>query len=310
MEAGSIYGGEIDKPKEAIHTVVADALSITFDNSIGEDMDNFVERFDRYNDTSARIPFKLGVLNTMTRGGLPGGRTCIVGAATNVGKSLVLCDSAAHNWRSGKNVLYISGEMDEDETLMRIEGNCLDMVVNDIPDLDKDVYVAKMKRLYQNMPGKLKVKTFPMGTTTVAQFDGLLDELKLKDNFVPDIVYVDYLGVFLSVRSFKGSGMYENGKFVSEDLRAFAQKHKLISWRNVANLAGVSLSQAKRMVGEGNGCRQCSGVVVEPASIDSPVPRHLRDCCKGKVKSVGGSRLRSLRPVGEAAVICSVSETS
>lgn len=141
--------------------------------------------------------------------------------------SLIMCDSAAHNWRSGKNVLYITAEIDEKEVFQRIEGNCLGVVVNDIPAMEKTDYIAKMKRLYQNMPGKLKVKEYPMGSTTVMQFQGLLEELKLKDGFVPDIVYVDYLGVFLSHRASRGTGMYEMGKFVAEDLRAFAQRNRI-----------------------------------------------------------------------------------
>jgi hypothetical protein len=128
------------------------------------------------------------------------------------------------DFRCGRNVLYITGELSEQKIMKRIEANLLNMDNNEIAELPKEVYVARMKEVFARSPGRLIVKEYPMGSTNVLTFDALIDELKLKKGFVPDIVYVDYLGVFLSPRADKKGGMYEAGKYVSEDLHALAKR--------------------------------------------------------------------------------------
>lgn len=227
MESANIYDGSVPKPKNAIQSVITEALSITFDNSIGMGLEDYESVFDQLVDTSKRVEFDLTCFNIWTKNGLPPGTLTEILAGTNVGKSAIMCSMAANNVRMGKNALYITGELSEKETLHRIFANLINIPMNDIPDMGKDIFAKRMHDVFRKSPGRLKVKEYPMGSTSVFQFQALLEDLKLHDGFVPDIVYVDYLGVFLSTRANAKSGMYEGGKFVAEDLRGFAQRNKL-----------------------------------------------------------------------------------
>lgn len=238
LESASIVSGETDKPKAMVASLITEALAINFDESVGEDLENFEKRFERYSDTADHIPFNIKALNILTKGGVVRKSINILLAGTNVGKSFAMCSMAAHNFLTGYNVLYITGELSQDQISMRIEGNILDIVCNDIPDLDPEFYANKMREVFSRSPGRMIVKEYPMGTTTILSFYTLLDELKSKEGFVPDIIYVDYLGVFLSARTGSKSGMYESGKYVTEDLRALAQS------RNVAIITAGQLNRS------------------------------------------------------------------
>lgn len=238
LESSRIYSGAIDKPKTAISSIITDALAVNFDNSIGMDIENYTDRFDTYKVTEERIEFDIDILNRITRGGVIKKKLHVFLAGTNIGKSLIMCSLAAHHFRIGKNVLYISGELSEAQVMQRIEGNLMDMDNNEIPNMDKNVYVTNMRSVYANSPGRLIVKDYPMSTVTVFQFYHLLDELKTKMSFVPDVIYVDYLGVFLSTRSSSRHGLYEAGKFVSEDLHALAKS------RNVAIFTAAQINRS------------------------------------------------------------------
>jgi replicative DNA helicase len=226
MDSIQILDGRDEKlSKTAIPDILSKALGVSFDSHIGHDwIEDFEERFDFYHKVESRIPFDLEYLNTITKGGLPNKTlTCLL-AGTNVGKSLAMCHMAAANILDGKNVLYITMEMAEERIAERIDANLLDVPIKDIENLSKEVFEKKIHRVQKKTNGKLIVKEYPTATAGAGHFRHLLNELKLKRNFTPHIIYIDYLNICCSMRLKYGSNVntYMYIKSVAEELRGLA----------------------------------------------------------------------------------------
>lgn len=219
----------------AIPDIMRDAISIGFDSELGHDwMDDYEARFQSYLNKTRKVPFRINVLNKITKGGAEYGTLNILLAGTNVGKSLGLCSLAADYLQSGKNVLYISMEMAEEICAKRIDANLLDVTLDDIDDgnISWPEYKAKMERWRANKTiGRLKVKQYPTGGASANTFRALLNEYKLKHNFVPDVIIVDYLAI---TASFKVKTFTENSyglvKMVAEELRGLAVEKDVLLW--------------------------------------------------------------------------------
>ena len=211
--------------KGAIPKLLQDALGVSFDNSVGHDfLENVDERYDFYHRKESRIEFDIDLLNTITKGGLPRKSLNIILAGTGVGKSLAMCHFAATNLMHGKNVLYITLEMAEERIAERIDANLLDASIDEIHERPRDVYSKKVNRLKTKTPGKLIVKEYPTASAGSGHFRHLLNELKLKKNFTPDIIYVDYLNICTSSRIKSGLNVnsYTLVKAIAEELRGLA----------------------------------------------------------------------------------------
>jgi replicative DNA helicase len=213
--------------KNSIPEILREALSVTFDTHIGHDyIDNLEDRYEFYHRQESKIPFDIDIWNTITKNGWSNKTLNIIVAPTNGGKSIFLCHDAAAKLRFNKNVLYITCEMAEERIAERIDANMMNIDLDDISFLSKDDYVKKFGRATENIKGKLIVKEYPMCTASVIHFKHLLDELRIKKNFIPDIVYVDYLNICASAR-YKASAMvnsYTLIKAVAEELRGLAQE--------------------------------------------------------------------------------------
>ena len=214
--------------KGSIPKLLQDALGVSFDNSVGHDfLENVDERYEFYHRKEARIEFDIELLNTITKGGLPRKSLNIILAGTGVGKSLAMCHFAASNLMHGKNVLYITLEMAEERIAERIDANLLDASIDEIHMMPKDVFEKKVNRLKTKTPGKLIVKEYPTASAGSGHFRHLLNELKLKKNFSPDIIYVDYLNICTSSR-IKANAMansYTLIKSIAEELRGLAVEY-------------------------------------------------------------------------------------
>lgn len=214
----------------AIPNILQDALAVTFDNSIGHDyLEDADARFEHYHKKEERVPFNLEFFNKITKGGLPRKTLNLFAAGTNAGKTSLMCHMAASNLLDGKNVLYITLEMAEEEISKRIDANLMDITLDQLMYLDKNEYMGRITKLKQKTLGKLKIKEYPTAGAHVGHFKTLLNEYKLKQNFTPDIIYVDYLGITLSIRLKPGSNTNTNTYLghVSEELRGFAIEHNL-----------------------------------------------------------------------------------
>ena len=216
--------------KGSIPQILSDSLAVSFDTHIGhdfiEDSDN---RFAFYHKKEVRVPFDLDYFNRITNGGLPKKTLNICLAGTNVGKSMFMCHCAAGNLSSGLNVLYITMEMAEEEIAKRIDANLLDCTLDDIKLIPKDSYDKKVQRLRSKTNGKLIIKEYPTACAGSANFRHLLNELKIKRNFVPDIIYIDYLNICMSSRLKYGSNInsYTYIKTIAEELRGLAVEYNV-----------------------------------------------------------------------------------
>lgn len=217
-------GKSKDKSEGSIPSILSDALAVSFDTHIGHDyIEDSESRFDFYHQREKKIPFDLKFFNDITSGGTPMKTLNVVMAGTGVGKSMWLCHHAAHCLSQNFNVLYITCEMAEERIAERIDANLLDIDIGDLKFLDKPNYESKINKLKETVKGKLIIKEYPTATATVNHFRSLLEELKLKKSFVPDVIFVDYLNICASSR-LKGSniGSYYLIKSIAEELRGLA----------------------------------------------------------------------------------------
>jgi replicative DNA helicase len=216
--------------KGSIPKILADALSVSFDNHIGHDfIDDAETRYDFYHKVEKRIPFDLDYLNRITKGGLAEKSLNIVLAGTGVGKSLFMCHCAAANLTMGKNVLYITMEMAEERIAERIDANLMNVELDRLIGMPKETYLRKVESLREKTKGKLIIKEYPTASANVNHFSHLLNELKLKRQFIPDIIYIDYLNICSSARMKMGSSInsYTYIKAIAEELRGLAVEHKV-----------------------------------------------------------------------------------
>ena len=222
----SILDGK-DKTHEKgqIPKILSDALAVSFDSSVGHDyLENSDERYEFYHRKEERIPFDLDFFNKITKGGLPTKTLNIALAGTGVGKSLFMCHCAAGAMSQGRNVLYITMEMAEEKIAERIDANLLNVTIDDLVNLPKDMYDKKIAKLREKVVGKLIIKEYPTASASVTHFRTLLNELNLKKSFVPDIIFVDYLNICCSSRIKAGSNInsYTYVKSIAEELRGLA----------------------------------------------------------------------------------------
>jgi replicative DNA helicase len=209
----------------AIPKILSDALAVSFDTNIGHDfLEDSASRYDFYHKKEVRIPFDLDYLNKITGGGLPRKTLNIILAGTGAGKSLAMCHMAAHNLTQGQNVLYITLEMSEEKIAERIDANLMDTPLNELKEMSLESYEKKIERIKRKTTGKLIVKEYPTASAGSANFRYLLQELKLKKNFVPDVIYVDYLNICSSSRIKAGANVnsYTYVKSIAEELRGLA----------------------------------------------------------------------------------------
>ncbi len=222
---GILDNKDKEQDKRAIPQILADALGVSFDNHVGHDLlDDYEERYDFYHRKEGRIPFDLDYFNRITKGGLPNKTLNIILAGTNVGKSLFMCHCAASNLSRGSNVLYITLEMAEERIAERIDANLLNVSMDELAILPRDVYEKKVQRIKSGTPGKLIIKEYPTASAGAGHFRHLLNELKIKRNFTPEIVYIDYLNICASSRLKYGANInsYTLIKSIAEELRGLA----------------------------------------------------------------------------------------
>ena len=227
MESITVIDGKHQTlTKNAIPDILSKALSVSFDTNIGHDyLENVDKRYEFYHEQEERIPFDLDYFNQITKGGLPNKTLNIALAGTGVGKSLFMCHCAGAVLSQGKNVLYITMEMSEERIAERIDANLLNVAIDQLENLSKDMFRDRVADIARRTQGKLIIKEYPTGQANTSHFRALLNELKLKKNFVPDIIYIDYLNICASSRM-KGMGgainSYSYIKSIAEEIRGLA----------------------------------------------------------------------------------------
>lgn len=247
MESITIIDGEHkEKTKHSIPELVKTALSISFDVAIGHDyLEDAEHRHSFYSIDEPRIPFDIKMLNLVTHGGCPRKTLNIILAGINVGKTMCLVHFAAEYLKQGKNVLYITLEMAQEWIANRIDANLMQYDVNDVTDLDHDDFMERIDGIRENVNGgRLVVKEYPTSYGHVGHFRTLIDELKFKKKFIPDVILIDYIGIAASARVQLGQiGSYFYVKAVAEEFRGFAVETDTVLWTAVQlNREGFSSS--------------------------------------------------------------------
>ena len=214
-----------DMNRGAIPELLTKALGVSFDSNIGHDfLMDAEDRFDFYHMKEEKVKFDLDLFNKITKGGLSKKSLSIALAGTGVGKSLFMCHCAAANLMSGLNVLYITMEMAEERIAERIDANLLDFTLDELREIPRDVYQKRLARVKSKTNGKLIVKEYPTASAGSGHFRHLLNELRLKKNFAPDVIYIDYLNICMSSRLKVGANVnsYTYIKAIAEELRGLA----------------------------------------------------------------------------------------
>ena len=241
IESISLADGKDDtKGRDAIPSILSDALAVSFDNHVGHDyLIDYEERYESYHRKEDKIPFDLEFFDKVTKGGLPNKTLNIALAGTGVGKSLFMCHFASSVLLQGKNVLYITLEMAEEKIAERIDANLLNINIQDITDLPKVMYENKVTSVSKKTQGSLIIKEYPTAAAHSGHFKALLNELALKKSFRPDIIFIDYLNICASSRYRTNNNVnsYSYIKAIAEELRGLAVE---------ANLPIVSATQTTR----------------------------------------------------------------
>lgn len=213
---------------DALPSLLQEALGVAFDNSVGHDyLADWASRYDFYHRIENRLPFDLDMLNKITNGGLPSKTLNVVLAGTGVGKSLFMCHVAAASLSQGKNVLYITMEMAEERIAERIDANLMNLPMDELHDLPRQMFDNRIDRIKNKTEGRLIIKEYPTAGAHSGHFKSLLNELSLKQRFRPDIIMVDYLNICASARfkNAQAANSYMYIKAIAEELRGLAVEH-------------------------------------------------------------------------------------
>ena len=222
-------GGDQKLSRDAIPSILQEALAVSFDEYIGHDyVDNAEQRYDYYHKDEAKIAFDLEKFNLITKGGLPNKTLNVALAGTGVGKSLFMCHVAAACLSQGKNVLYITLEMAEEKIAERIDANLLNVNIKDIGALPESIFTSRVQEIGRKTQGKLIIKEYPTASAHAGHFKALLSDLSLKKDFRPDIIFIDYLNICASAR-YKGHivNSYTYVKAIAEELRGLAVENDI-----------------------------------------------------------------------------------
>ncbi len=241
MESIHIADGDDEKKnRDAIPSILSEALAVSFDNHIGHDyLQDYEERYESYHRKENKIEFDLEYFNKITKGGLPNKTLNIALAGTGVGKSLFMCHVASSVLLQGRNVLYITMEMAEEKIAERIDANLLNVPIQDLTELPRSSFENKVTKLAEKTQGSLIIKEYPTASAHSGHFKALLNELALKKSFRPDIIFIDYLNICASSRYKSGVSVnsYSYIKAIAEELRGLAVE---------ANVPIVSATQTTR----------------------------------------------------------------
>jgi replicative DNA helicase len=225
MDSIEVIDKKSQRSTGEIPELLKDALSVSFDQHIGHDqIEDADDRYEFYHTEEEKIPFDLEYFNKITKGGLPNKTLNICLAGTGVGKSLFMCHMASAGLMMNKNVLYITLEMSEERIAERIDANVLNIPMKELPDLSKKMFDKKVDKIRAKTKGKLIIKEYPTASAHVGHFRHLLQELEIKKDFKPDLIFIDYLNICASHRIRPGSGAnsYTLVKSIAEELRGLA----------------------------------------------------------------------------------------
>jgi replicative DNA helicase len=227
---GIIEGRDKTFQEDAIPSLLSDALAVSFDTNVGHSyIDDSDSRFEFYHRVEEKVKFDLDIFNKITKGGLSNKTLNIILAGTGVGKSLAMCHFASGNLLDNKNVLYITMEMAEERIAERIDANLLNLSMEELSVVDKAIFDSRLDKIKKKSRGKLIIKEYPTAGAHAGHFRALLEELKMKQDFAPDVIYIDYLNICASqrLRANANANSYTLVKSIAEELRGLAVEYNV-----------------------------------------------------------------------------------
>jgi replicative DNA helicase len=235
-----IQGEDKTRTKNALPDIMKDALRVSFDVNIGLDYDDVIERYDRLRSEEDRVQFDIEALNIVTNGGFAKKTLNCILASTGIGKTLFMCHYTASCISQGKNVIYFTMEMAEEKIAERIDANLMNINLDDLKNIEKNDYISKFKKVMSGLGflgrlfgikkpklGKLYIKEFPTATANMNHLRAILDDLKLKKDFIPDVIVIDYINICTSTRLLANAGSYAYIKAIAEEMRGLAVEYNV-----------------------------------------------------------------------------------
>jgi len=220
--AESLKNDSMDKVSKAPDEL-REAIAFGFDTEIGLDFFNEMERmYNNLHDVDSVVSSGLKTLDKKIKRGFHEKSLTLFLAETNLGKTLIQCSFAVNAVLQNKNVLYITLEMSENKISERLIANLFDVNINDLTMLTKDKFKNKFESVKSKIQQHFIVKEYPTKSINANNIRNLVKELKLKKNFVPDIIFIDYIGIMNPIHTRKDENSYTELKRVSEETRGLA----------------------------------------------------------------------------------------
>ena len=187
------------KAKGSFADDMAYAESFSFDTKVGFSFFEEPEMiFNNIITKEAVLPTGCKSLDEMIGGGLHPKSISEILASTNVGKTLIMCSITSALVLGGWKVLYISFEDSELKIGQRIMQNIFDVTQTELRSLNKEAYAKLWKRKTVGIGhNKLVIKEYSEGCINALALKALIQELKEKRGFVPDVLVIDYIGCMI-----------------------------------------------------------------------------------------------------------------
>lgn len=225
-----IEGRDKVNAEDSIPSILSDALGVSFDKNVGHDyLDDAASRFEFYHKKEDKLSFDLDLMNKITSGGLSRKSLNVVLAGTGAGKTLFMGHVAASTLMQGKSVLYITMEMAEERIAERIDANLMNLSMDELKVIDKKTFDTRFSKVFNKTRGKMVIKEYPTAGAHSGNFRALLEELKVKKEFIPDLLIIDYLNICASSRMKMGASVnsYTYIKSIAEELRGLAVEYNV-----------------------------------------------------------------------------------
>jgi len=286
IESAAIADGTTSLLPTAIPELLSNALAVSFDHSIGHNyLKDANDRFESYHSVEARLPCDIEMFNHITKGGFPRKTLNVFMGTTGGFKSGTLCHLAASYLTKGQNVLYITMELAEEEVSKRIDANLMNITIDKLMLLGKQEFMGRVGELQEKMSGDLFIKQFPTGEANTGHFDQLVNELKIKSGFIPDIIIIDYINICSSTRVKADSNSYTYVKMIAEEMRGFFVRHNVVGFtatqsnRSASGGSDVALNQTSESWGLPATADFFLGIVItdEMAQVDQAMFKQLKN---------------------------------
>ena len=169
----------------------------------------------------------LEILRQNIRGYYPGELYAYVGEP-GAGKSIMLACDALAGIKQGKRVVLISMEMDENMYGLRIDQNADNKTYDELMHSQENIIKlleAKYQSMKDNGCAEMIIKQFPTGDASTNSVIRYLDQLRLYENFEPDMLIIDYADIMRPNGKVTGDPYKDQGA-VYRELRAHAMRAK------------------------------------------------------------------------------------